>query len=199
MEAEQVRRIMACAPTEVDEVAALLNVPVPQAKGVRLQFLRLLTGKCSLCGRLAEYGMCHWCKKSARSKPFLGTKPFRILKKMDPNDILTRRRCIRCDKEFTVTVREVLRAFMNGTGSKLPELCPAFRAHPKRKTCRPLPRKPKQPKQPKKPEAFNHALAKPLAALLEAGKLKPAPKKNRKRKQNRKRPAKVKKPGVIGG
>ena len=189
MEAEKVRRLMACSPTEVDEVATLLEVPIPQAKGVRLQLLRMLTGKCPICGGPAGYGMCRTCKRSAKAKPFLGTKPFRLLKKMNPDDLLTKRVCGRCEKEFAVIVREVVRAFAKGPGSRLPKLC---------HSCEKGSEKPCQVEQ-ESPEAFNRAFAKPLEELLEAGKLRPAGKKKRRRRPERKRAQKVKKRGVKQG
>lgn len=109
MEAEKVRELTACLPTQVDRVAKKLNVRSSLARGVRLQFIRLLSGKCVFCGMKKNCCKAQEQARVAQTKPL--AEPAHLLEELDPQDILLQRKCMDCEKPFTITVGRILKAY----------------------------------------------------------------------------------------
>ena len=86
------------------EVAERVELPLPIARELRGQALNLVQGKCVLCSKPTPAGMCGYCKRKSPDRPILRTTRTKLLKKLDPNDVLLRSVCLVCDKPFEQTV-----------------------------------------------------------------------------------------------
>jgi len=172
MEAERIRELLAAPSNQVAEAAQRVELPLPIARELRVQALNLIQGKCVLCGKPTPAGMCRVCKRKDVSKPVLRTTRAKLLKKLNPNDVILRTKCVVCDEPFEQTVAFALK------------MLEAFHRFDPAKTCPQCKRK-KKPIEEKEPVGFR-----PLEGnevLLQAKE------QLRKQKRRRKRAQKVKK------
>jgi len=134
MEAEMVRELLSSSAGELANTAQRIELPLPIARELKGQALNLLTGKCVRCGKPSTNGMCSRCKKQAPDRPILRTTRERLLKKLNPNDILLRSQCTVCNKPFVQTVGFALKMLERFGRFDPAKACPDCR----RKRNRPL-------------------------------------------------------------
>lgn len=176
MEAETVRELLATSKEGMAEVAERIELPLPIARELRVQALNLVQGKCVLCGKPTPAGMCGYCKRKTPSRPVLRTTRAKLLKKLNPNDVLLRSTCAVCNQPFDQTV---------GFALKMLE---KFRRFDPAKTCPSC----KHKKKPIKKEDV--VSFRPFADSEVLKKMRPELKK---KKRSRKRGKKVKKQGCV--
>lgn len=84
--------------------AEKVEIPLPIARILRSQALNLIQGKCVLCERMSEKGICSLCKELPQDRPILRTTRKRLLGRLNPKMVLIRRNCAICREEFHQTV-----------------------------------------------------------------------------------------------
>ena len=108
MEPEKIKTLLAVPEEQLDQAARKLHLPLPIAHSIRLQAMNLVLGKCCLCGRQTQLGVCKSCSKNpvtGRVVPWSGQE---LLLQLDPSDQLISRTCTACKRTFTLSAKYLL-------------------------------------------------------------------------------------------
>jgi len=108
MEPEKIKALLSVPEEQLDQAARKLHLPLPVAQSIRLQAMNLVLGKCCLCGRQTQLGVCRSCSKNpvtGRVVPWSGQE---LLSQLDPSDQLLSRTCTSCKRTFTLSAKYLL-------------------------------------------------------------------------------------------
>jgi len=141
MNVKKIRAVCAASTSRLQEVAEKHKLPVEQVKALRLQYRRLLEGRCVVCGTHSKGDKCPSCRHHARGKTVIELNVNQLLGRMSGWSVVARETCTECQKPFLVRARDVLAIIRQEGASKLPTRCPECRSRPKAE---------KAPKVPKK-------------------------------------------------
>lgn len=129
MKAETVRKIL--VTEDLKQTAKELTMPYSNVRGIRLHWLRRLSGKCAICGTPnEESAVCDRCKKTINKKskllvPRQSSRMISMLERVDESAPLLRRECTECGTVVELTAGYVIEMWRKmGPGfMKRPFLC----------------------------------------------------------------------------
>jgi len=111
MQASTIQKIL--SSQDLEQTSRDLPLPLPNVKGVQLQWLRRLSGKCAVCGKISErHTVCQACHHRHRvSHVPSNTQMIRMLKQVGQDKPLIHRVCSNCGHDQVLTAGQVVQFY----------------------------------------------------------------------------------------
>ena len=123
MKAQTLQKLVAYSGPDIVSLARQLQLGPLHASRARTQFLRQLSGRCSVCDKpTGPTGFCQRCQRRYPQSSIVGRYPIRTLERLKPGSLLTQATCRKCQRSFPITVSMVLHNLDNNV-LKMPDIC----------------------------------------------------------------------------